>query len=119
MQVIEEGDEELGILYQAPAAAAQHVHHEFPLVEALVILTNEEEDEGQLELHQDRLDAVMMPEPGVELEAGVEAVKADLCCTRAVGIFLFSDLCKIVGHVKQRIFSAITSGLVLFDQVNV
>ena len=51
MQVIEEGDEELGILDQTPAAAAQHVHHEFPLVEALVILTNEEEDEGQLELH--------------------------------------------------------------------
>ena len=92
MQVIEEGDEELGILYQAPAAAAHHVHHELPLVEALVVLTNQEQDEGQLELHKNSLDVVMIPQPGVELIAGVKAVKADLCCTGAVWIFLFSDL---------------------------
>ena len=119
VQVIEEGDEQLGILHKALSAAAHHVHHEFPLVEALVILTDEEQDEGQLELHENRLDGVVVPEPGVELEAGVETVTTDFCSTRAVRIFLFSDLGKIVGHVQERIFSPVNSGFVLFDQVNV
>ena len=71
VQVVEEGDEEFRILVQAFTAAAHHVHHQFPLVEALVLLSNEEQDEGQLELHKHRVAILVVPEPSVELEAGV------------------------------------------------
>ena len=100
VQVVEEGDEEFGILVQAFTAAAHHVHHQFPLVETIVLLTNEEQDEGQLELHKDHVAALVAPEPGVELEAGVQAVEADLRRTSAVRIFLFSDRSEIVAHVQ-------------------
>ena len=71
VQVVEEGDEEFRILVQTFTAATHHVYYQFPLVETLVLLTYEEQDEGQLELHKHRVATLVMSEPSVELEAGV------------------------------------------------
>lgn len=108
----------MGILDQALPAPAHHVHHQLPMVEALVVLANEKEDEGELQLLQDGLDVVVVVQPGVQLVAGVQAVSANLLRTRAIWIFLSPDLGEVVSHIQQAVVP-VTSGLVLFDQVNV